>query len=319
MRPTRPESRVGAKSTRKLLTPLPSNIHAINAVEQLLSGYQPFVLICGQSGWGKSHLLRTCAIFAEEQFQERVFCMSAIEFLKTAIDPGLTGLLILDDIQDALRNPRTRHELMYRLERRMRLQRPTLLSSSLSANNKRLMTSLPSYRRWLVASMDRPSATERVQIVTQIAESEGIRIHSALAELMANHMNGNGNSFVGALQRLRIVNTDWSLESSLLEACGILMPYLIGKKGWDPRDVIYDICDQTIQKQSLGLNIEDVACYLMLARAQFSEQSVSDFVGKTVGQCYLASARIRKQIQREDTQAKVNLCEQEVLKALASC
>ncbi|MCB0825119.1 MAG: hypothetical protein KDC26_02930 [Armatimonadetes bacterium] len=318
MRPTRPESRVVAKRSRKLLTPLPSNIQAINAVEQLLSGYQPYVLICGQSGWGKSHLLRSCAVLAEEHSQDRVLSMSAIEFLKTAIDPGLTGHLILDDIQDALRNPRTRHELMYRLERRMRLHRPTLLSSSLPATNKKLIAALPSYRRWLVVSMDRPSASERVQIVAKIAESEGIRIHPSLAELMANHMNGNGNSIVGALQRLRLMNTNWSQESSLLEACGILMPYLIGKQGWDPRDVIHDICDQTIKNQSLGLNIEDVACYLMLSRAKFSEQSVSDFVGKTVGQCYLASARIRKQIQRDETRAKVEICEQEVLKALAS-
>jgi len=294
-------------------TALPSNISAIEAVMKFASGTSPFVALSGPSGWGKSHLL----LAVEEQLQKEgaksVELMSALQRSGSAVRQDLPDTLILDDTQDVFTHPRARHTLRQALDHRVRTGRRTLLAWTTNESAKRLRTLLPAGREWATVQIGEPSIDERELVVLQIANESEVSLSRAISRLMARHLNGNGRSIRGAIQRLRLVKSDWSVNRDVIPACSVLSPYLLGHNGWDPRDHVQEAVTRTFSEPTEGLQRNDVSCYLMMHEMGLSETEVAGFLKVPPSKAYGHCRKVRCQLDEGNAIGLIDACRNAVL------
>lgn len=294
-------------------TALPSNIGAIEASMKFVSGASPFVALSGPSGWGKSHLLLSVEELMAKQAPNSVTLVSALQWCGASGRQDFAGTLILDDVQDVASHPRARHTLRQALDHRVRTGRRTLLAWMTSDSAKRTRALLPAGRDWLIAPIVEPTIDERELVVLQIANELQVTLSRATAQLVARHLNGNGRSIRGAIQRLRLVKTDWSTDQDVIPACGVLSPYLLGHNGWDPRDHVHEAVTKVFSESASSLSRNDVSCYLMMHEMGLSETEVATFLKVSPSKAYGHCVKVKSQLSEGLGLTLVDACRNTVL------
>lgn len=306
---------VGSSYAFQAFEALPSNFRAIESALQFASGHVPFVAVYGPSGWGKTHLLEAVTSLLRRSSQGDVRPRQALEWVGQIrrVDPP--GQLVLDDVQDVISRPKSRHEFRQAIELRVRTGRPTLLSFTGFDDAKALKALLPSSRSWTYARISPPTPEERELVVRRIAEQAGLTMNPSLAKMIARHLHGNGRSIAGALQRLQLLKREWSSDADVVRACGALGPYLIGEDGWDPRDKVFETVSREIGSDGARDIVTDMCCYLMLFDMGLSETEVATFVTGTEGEVYARASRVKRSLKDPVQLQMVNTCRNAVLRA----
>lgn len=309
---------VGADSVRALVV-CDYNLTAVESVYRFLEGREPLVALVGSSGWGKSALLFSAAEHLSLSGGRYRAVWGALDWIRSAERPECPHPLVLDDLQDAVRNPRARHTLRQRLEKRVRLHRPTLVSFTEGGASSGLPQVLPMGQEWAIARLGKPEIADRAAVVAKIAENEGVALSEATVWLIARHLFGNGRSIQGALQRLGLVRRDWLGERSVCEACGVLMPYLMGRDGWDPRDVVAEAVLSELGRRGVVdvRTASDVTAYVLTTLIGLSEQDVAVFLRMTPSQVYARQNAVKARLSDLGSRRLVEACESAVLSAFA--
>jgi energy-coupling factor transporter ATP-binding protein EcfA2 len=261
---------------------------SIRAVEGFAAGDFSFVAVFGPTGWGKSHLLHCAERVLRDGSRGTVSCLSAREWLDRRPSRSDADVLILDEVKDAARTLRNRSQLRQALDLRVRLRRPTLLSLDSSPNGQYCRDLLSAKRLWRTAAIVEPRVRERHQIVENMANAQGIQIHSGIVGLLARKHVGNGRSIGGAIHNLKLIKDDWSAKTDILPACGILVSHLSDVDGWDVRDEVYDAVDSELKAQNCWspIQLQRIFCFIALSRMQLCETSVADFLRESPAAVY---------------------------------
>jgi hypothetical protein len=276
------------------LAALPSNVHAIEEGLLFATHLSPFVAIVGPSGWGKSHLLDCVAYRLAQDYTTAPPVQPALEWLtRPRIEPHLP--LLLDDVQEVISRTRARLQLRMALERRVRGGRPTILAFTAADATRQIRAFLPSPRDWVISTMGEPEPTERLLVVNQMANANGLVLSTALTQLLAYRMQGNGRTLAGALNRLKLHGTHWLDVHATLRACGVLDPFFVDCCEWDLKERIVRITDQ-IGPRFPGVSLEDLAVYLMLREACFPEADVARYFRIEMTEVYVRAGRIQAQL-----------------------
>lgn len=294
-------------------TALPTNIGAIEATMRFVEGTSPFVVIYGPSGWGKTHLLHAVERRFEEAGESRVMIRSALSWARSAARQDLTPTLILDDLQDVFSHPRARHLVRQSIDYRVRTGRRTLLAVTTDIALKKLRATLPFGGDWLFSELAEPNVDERQLVVHQIASDIGLQLSRPTARLIARHLNGNGRSIRGAIQRLRLVKRDWSKKEDVLPACGVLSPYLLGHEGWDPRDHVWDAVQRVVPKDWSEFGPSQVLCFLLLHEMGLSEGEVASFLKVSPSRAYRDCGKVRSRCEDTEVRGLLEACRIAVL------
>ncbi len=300
-------------SSFSTFTALPSNIEAVEAVMRFSDATHPFVLVTGPSGWGKSHLLNATVDQINRRKPGSAVLTSALQLIHSTRRQDPSECLVVDDVQDVLLHPRARHAFKQRLDLRVRTGRRTLLSWSFNDNGLRNRLELPLSRNWVVAAITEPTPSERELVSLQIASRYGLRLSRSLAKVLARHVHGNGRSIAGAMQRLRLTKSDWSLPEDVIPACGVLSPYLLGAEGWDPRDQIHDAVGAVVTSSPCSLTSNDFSCYLMLEEMGLSENEVATFLKVPQARAYNHARKVKSLLEEPEVADLILACRNAVL------
>lgn len=282
------------------LAAVPSNVQAIEAALLFSCGLQPFVVLLGPSGWGKTHLLESASFSLVQESRHPAPILNATDWLKYPhlVDPSQP--LLLDDAQDAYLKTRTKVQLRLALERRLRAGRPTLLSFTASRPTRQLRANLPSPHVWTIATMTEPALPERLVIVNQMAQAEGLTLSTTLARLLAERMNGNGRTLIGALKRLRLHGALWLDGRAALKAAGVLNCFFSDNSAWDLKERMTDAAGLT-RGQLAGLPVLELLTYAMLHEACLPEAEVARFLDVTPATAYQTSSAFRARMDKDET------------------
>jgi chromosomal replication initiation ATPase DnaA len=299
------------------LAALPSNLGAIEAGTRFAEGITPFVAIIGAPGWGKTHLLTAVAQYMRLRGAptNRPIAATVYATFPDRSDEQLP--LILDDVQDAWTNMRTKQELRRLLERRFRAKRHTMVAFADSVSRQEATRFLPNSRDWGYQAILSPSKAERDHVVRQIADSEGVKLSKPIVTLISRHLFGNGRSIQGAVHNLKLVRQGWSRREDVCEACGVLMPYIHGENGWDPRDVVLDVVNNTFAAHRVdGVSSEQVCAYMLISKMGLSEYDVATFLGVSPTKAYAMSNGVKLQINDPALSRCVLACHDGVVRSL---
>ncbi len=297
----------------RTLAALPGNIKAIEAALQFAHGVQPFVVVVGPSGWGKTHLMvSTSEVLADSASVPEI--TSALDWIMNPTRNDSSAPLLLDDVQDVLRHPRARHQFRLALERRIRSRRPTMICFNGHRVSHSLRTFLPLSREWTVALITEPTPDERELVVRQIASSEQMLLSKSIVRLISRHLHGNGRSVSGALQRLKMFRDDWSSADDVCQACGVLMPYLLGRDGWDPRDEVHEAVTRALANSATDPNlVTDVSAYILRQLVGLTEGDVATFLKITPSNVYNRSNQVKSRLNDPDFATLFSACKSAVL------
>lgn len=296
---------------------LPSNLGAIEAGMRFAESTTPYVVVVGASGWGKSHLLEAVVQYMRLQGRpaNRPIAATIYATFPERFEEHLP--VLLDDVQDAWANMRTKQQLRRLLERRVKSGRPTMLAFADSVSRQEASRFLPNERDWGFQHVQQPSRTERERVVRQIADSEGVRLSKPIVRLLSRHVAGNGRTIQGAVHTLRLVRHDWSRRDDVCEACGVLMPYIHGENGWDPRDVVMDVVAATLASRSVeGVLPEQVCAYMLISEMGLSEYDVATFLGVSPTKAYAMSNGVKLQLADPTLALCVQTCHDAVVRSL---
>lgn len=283
---------------------LPSNFAAFEAAMRVAHGLSSFAVIVGPSGWGKTHLLQVAAERAASQYQTDCVIHSPSTFLALPESGNSSQPVLVDGVQDVLRLPRLKHRFMVRLRERTRLRRPTLLALESEPQSK-LLRELSMLRvKPSVFPITVPTSSERELIVINVALSMGLQLHRTLARLIARHVDGNGRSILGALNRLALYGNDWSCESSLPRALGITLPFLRGTDGWDLRDSVHEAVCTALNNSCDQERLKGWLCWSLRDLLKLPEDQVSAFINITPGEVHTLTQRA-KSWKDEKTKAAI--------------
>jgi hypothetical protein len=294
-----------------------SNLGAIEAGMRFAEGITPFVAIVGAAGWGKTHLISAVAQYMGVRNTpiNRPLAATIYATFPDRTDESLP--LLLDDVQDAWTNMRTKQELRRLLERRVKSGRPTLVALSDLASRQEAVRFLPNSRDWGCQVIQQPSKSERDQIVRQIADSEGVRLSKPVVTLVSRHLCGNGRSIQGAVHTLRLVKPAWSRRDDVCEACGVLMPYIQGENGWDPRDVVLEVVTTAFAGGHYeGIEPAQVCAFMLISKLGLSEYDVATFLGVSPTKAYAMSNGIKLQLADPRLADCVQTCVDAVVRSL---
>lgn len=258
------------------LAELPSNVEAVDAGLMFATGNSPFVAIVGPSGWGKTHLLECAANHIAREFRIKPCIGSAIDWIGGRSSCNPVNPMLLDNVQDAMARTRTRVQLRLALERRVRIGRPTMLAITGDRLTRHHISFLPAYREWTLQEIGEPSVGERATVVRKMVETEKLNLSEPLLKLIATRMNGNGNTIHGALNRLKMVRSDWTSPADCLRASGILDPFFADNSSWDLMGRIHESAERT-NRQFPGIVAKVLGCHAMIQIAQLSELDVARF------------------------------------------
>lgn len=298
---------------------LPSNHSAMALGFDFACGHRDFVGIAGPSGWGKSELLHRVAAAVKHSRGLNITVKDAVHWALSNEAACHTSILLLDDLQDAIRSPRVRHQLRSKLEKRARRKFPTMICAAGNfdrAINQRIISNLEG---WQLAQIHTPSPAEKEQITRQIANAEQIQLHRSIHSVIGLHLNGNGRSIRGALLRLKLIKSDWRDEECFAEACGVLMPFFIGENGWDPRDVVSDAVNHVYLAWPSAPPIHKRAAlaYLLNRAVRIPEEDVARFLRVQPGQVYQHCCSVSGKLQTEEVQNFLNVLRSHMFAALA--
>jgi hypothetical protein len=164
-----------------------------------------------------------------------------------------------------------------------------------------------------------PSPVERQCIAHQIAQCEKLKLHRSIEALLATHLNGNGRSMRGAMLRLKLIRSDWRADEDFAEACGILMPYLIGEDGWDPRDVAADAVNHVFLAwpDSPPIGRRASLAYVLNQLIRLSEEDVASFLRISTGQVYRHCRNVRDRLECPTSAEFIGIVQAHVYSALA--
>lgn len=293
--------------------PLPSNFAAFEAAMRVAQGSSSYAVIVGPSGWGKSHLLQVAAERAAVRCGGECQIHSPTSFLALPSSNVNPMPLFVDGVQDILRLPRLRHRFMVRLRERTRLRRPTLLALEADGSTK-LVRELASLRvERSVFHIAIPSPEERELIVANVGLSMDMKLHRTLARVIGRHVDGNGRSMLGALNRLALYDNDWSSESKLTKALGITLPFLTGCDGWDIRDAVQEAVSLALPTPGSAAALSAWLCWSMRRLLRMPEDQVAAFLGLPPGEIYRLTEEARSW-KDEATKARIK---QMLIKVLA--
>lgn len=276
------------------LATLPSNVEAIEAALLFSAGMIPYVAIVGPSGWGKSHLMRAVAGRLRLDGIANACPMTVNEFLIAPGRQDSAAPLILEDIQEVLSKPRQRLGLRMALERRVKTNRPTIVSFTAPKVSRQIRGFLPSAREWSVATVDEPASSERMLLLNGMAGAEGLTLSSRLVRILAREMHGNGRTYAGALKRLRLTDATWLNPRETLRALGVLDPFFADNSSWDLKLKILRVAESA-RAQFTRSNPLDLALYTMLHEAGLGEADVARAAGISPADAYSRAAFFQKQ------------------------
>lgn len=277
---------------------LPSNVRAVEAAQLFCMGLQPFVSICGPSGWGKSLLLdEVSSRIKTERGESSCVKLSALEFAENhRTNRELCAPLLLDNVQDVLEKQKLGQQLKLLLERRVKTGRPTLLSFTFERECG-LRPLLPGYREWTVAPIAGPDPSERLLVVRHMAPREGLLLGDNLVRLLASKVRGNGGTIKGALQRLKMHQRTWIDPRATLKACGILNPFFADNSGWDLREAVLETAKSVLEIP----HPQELAVYMLTQEAMLPEADVAHFFGIEPARVYAISSRMRLRLEHSAT------------------
>lgn len=286
------------------LAPVPSNVNAIEAALLLSCGLHTFVAVAGPSGWGKSHLLQSAAYRLSQDHPRGIRVMSSDDWLASSsfVDPTLP--LLLDNVQDTIARTRTRLKLRLALERRVRAGRPTLLAFTAPKMTRAIESFLPNSHDWIKAAITAPQPSERMVIVNQMSQSEGLTLSTALVRLLAYRMKGNGRTLIGALKRLRLSGSNWVDPFATLRACGLLNPFFADNSAWDLRETMLRAAEQ-VTVHYPEVDARELAIASMANDAMLAESEIAHFLGMGPAAVYQTANAFH---HRRQTQARVSSC-----------
>jgi hypothetical protein len=277
----------------------------------------PFLFIVGAPGWGKTHLLESVYSYMKLQGTGVNRPLSAIAYAVAPerVDESLP--IVLDDVQDAWTNMRTKQQLRRLLENRVRAKRSTMVAFSDAVSKQEAQRYLPSGLDWGFQQIQQPSRAEREHIVRQIADAQGVALSRPIVNLVSRHLYGNGRSIQGAVHTLKLVRPSWSRRDDVCEACGVLMPYIHGEDGWDPRDVVHEVVAQKLDEGPVGgVVAEQVCAYMLISVLGLSEYDVATFLGVSPTKAYAMSNGIKLQLADPRLAACVRACHDAVVRTL---
>lgn len=276
-----------------------SNVRAAESALRFVRGINPFVVLIGPSGWGKSHLLAAAAYMLGLETKSKVSVIAGPEFLADSRLQSSSAPLVLDNAQDLIAKTRSKYQLQLTLERRFRSGKPTLLSFTEGKVTRAIRGTLPNFREWLIAPLKAPSQSERVRILRRMAQAEGMRLSETLTRIMATRLDGNGRTFLGALCRLQVVQAEWMDHSSTLRACGILNPFFASNPGWDLRELIAEAAKDLDPADRKAIVPFDLSLYVMLNVAMLVESDVARFFRIEPGKAFGYANRFSQRVESE--------------------
>lgn len=274
---------------------LPSNASVVEATLQILEGSRSDLLITGPSGWGKSRFLDVIAQLATDQIGTEVRPQLGINFLSQSGHSTRDPWLVIDQTEAVLTQPRFRQELRATLELRTRLRKPTVLACTTESENESLLKAVLPKRGWRPHRIHEPQSEERQVILRLMAEREGLRLSDRLITLLSRKLQGNGNSFLGALQRLNLVQPIWQEAADELKAFGALRLYMADAYGWDLRDHVDAVVHEFYHAQPYPKNsslADSLSLYFMQRSFGISEREVAAYYGLSLGQAYAEFNRV---------------------------
>jgi len=311
------ESREKRQQGFASLAAVASNLGAIEASFRFAQSTTPFLVVIGAPGWGKSHLIEAVSSYMKAQGTSANRPISANIYSSSPERIDETLPLLLDDVQDAWTNLRTKQQLRRLLEHRVRAKRNTMVTFSDTVSKQEIARFLPSGRDWGYQAIKLPSKVEREHIVRQIADSEGVALSKPIVNLVSRHLFGNGRSIQGAVHTLKLVRPTWSKRGDVCEACGVLMPYIHGEDGWDPRDVVLDVVAQGLIAQPVeGVSTEQVCAYMLISEMGLSEYDVATFLGVSPTKAYAMSNGVKLQLADPRLADCVRFCHDAVVRTL---
>lgn len=259
-------------------TVLPSNVNALEASLLFSHAFSPFLAIAGPSGWGKSLLLRV----ASEQFTKergwRLPIWSSSHFLSGGDRWDRPEPLVLDDAQVCLAKSRDRQRLRHLLELRVRLNRPTFIAATSERGVRAVEPYLPSLQRWVALDLPKPQRQERQVLVRHMAEREGVLLSDRLADLLARRISDSGGCMLGAVQRLGLVQRDWSGLDQELRALALTRMHF--GSDFDLRRWIYQSVRETVEPLALQICPEverSLSIFLMRKVCDLPEGEVAEY------------------------------------------
>ena len=288
------------------LAGVPSNVEAVEAALTFAGGSNPFAALVGPTGWGKTHLMEAVAGQVSREEGCIVPIHNAVEWAAAAHGAEREHPLLLDNVQDALVRPKMRQNIRATLDRRVKRGLPTMLSFTANRPTRPLKSLLPSCQDWTVASIKAPDPREKMVVISQISQAEGVAISQGLARLLAYKMRGNGRTLVGALKRLRLYGPTWLDSRATLKACGILDPFFADNSAWDLKEQIHRISNNGDFRYSRA-GSPDMAIFTMLREACLSEAEIARFLGIGPSEVYQRSAKFEEHASlSESIKAELN-------------
>ncbi len=291
-----------------------ANDGAVGLAERFSSGLCSFVAVVGPSGWGKSTLLEATAKAIREEKGHPVFTVPATRWVESKGLVGDIGPVIVDDAQDALKNPRSCHLLRQALAARHRLRRPTMLSFAVSPGHRMRPPVWLASQEWSIGVMDEPCGCGRESVVRALAKVEGVVLGDPVVRLVARHLRGNGTSIRGALQRLKLVKHNWDCREDVCRACGVLMPYVTGENGWDPRDEVFEAVSQTLDRRGpeAKMAAAEVCAFILLHEVGLSEREVATFLSVPPAKAFAMASAVAKKMDGPSPSSSVLACKNAV-------
>ncbi len=290
----------GSSRTFGSLAVLPSNVGAVEAALHFAMGLNNFTVILGPSGWGKSHILDGVYEKLAERNRNTPTVVSATDWLAATANTDPTLPLLLDDVQEIASRPRARIQLRLALERRVRSGRPTIMTFAAAKKSRNLSAILPSVKDWSIGVISEPAPTERMLVIAELAQTQGLSLSTALTKVIANKMRGNGRTLVGALRRLRLNGPLWLDVNGTLKAFGVLEPFFADSGSWDLRGHILSVA-KTFPAHEFGLTREELATYAMLRQACLCELDVARIMRVEPGEAYLSCTRFEKRCAESES------------------
>lgn len=294
-----------------------SNIGAIEASLRFAQATTPLLAVIGSPGWGKTHMVESVAAYMRRQGLSANRPTSALYYANNPERFDESIPLMLDDVQDAWSNMRTKQQLRRLLEQRVRTGRATMATFSDAVSKSEAQRFLPSGHDWGFQTIGQPSRAERELIVRQIADSEGVALSRPIVNLVSRHLYGNGRSIQGAVHTLKLVRPSWGLRGDVCEACGVLMPYIHGEDGWDPRDVVQDVVAKALETNPVdGVAAEQVCAYMLISELGLSEYDTATFLGVSPTKAYAMSNGVKLQLADSRLAECVRYCHDAVVRTL---
>ncbi|MFQ3587707.1 MAG: hypothetical protein SNJ76_08610 [Fimbriimonadaceae bacterium] len=277
---------------------LPSNVAAVESSLLFANGLQTFVALVGPTGWGKSHLLE--ASMAHMLGRDRRAgweIVSAVDWVSRVRPKMSSSPMVLDNVQDVLGRTRLRLQLRIMLERRVRAGWPTLLAFTAARATRSMRNLLPWAREWQMACVETPSPTERAIVLQRMAQTEGLVLADSLTRVLSHRLDATGHSYLGALKRLKLLQSRWLDSCSVLRALGVLSPYFVSDADWDLRDEVAAAIGELRAEDFSEESRASLAVYVMHRLAMINEAEVAEFMGMAPGQVYSRTAGFEKRMR----------------------